>query len=190
MDLNFRLPQLFEPEKTPKHLHIGLRMIKTALAVFVCALLGFLRGHLAFFSMIAAVICIQPTTEQTIVTAFNRTVGTLIGGLCDMGAVYIGEILYINETDLLFLVIVSLSVIPVILFALAIKKPSAAAFSCMVFIAVTVLRTADISPFLSAMHRIIDTEIGILVALIVNIGIPHHEHHETNNLHEHKDHHG
>ena len=178
MNLKFRIPSLFEPEKTPRHLHIGLRMIKTALAVFICALLGFFRGHLAFFSMIAAVICIQPTTEQTIVTAFNRTVGTLIGGLCGMGAVYLGEILYLTEMDLLFLLIVSLSVIPVILIALAIKKPSAAAFSCMVFIAVTILRTAGMSHFVSAIHRIIDTEIGIVVALIINMGIPHHEHRE------------
>ena len=176
MDLKNKLPKLFEPEQSPKHLHVGLRMVKTAIAVFICALLGFLRGHTAFFSMIAAVICIQPTTRQTILISFNRTVGTLIGGICGMGAIYLGEITGLNETNLLYLLMVSLFVIPVILIALAIKKPSAAAFSCIVFIGVTVLRTADVSPFLSAIHRILDTEIGILVALFINTGIPHHEH--------------
>ena len=176
VDLKNNISQFFEPEKTPKHLHVGLRMVKTSIAVFICALFGFLRGDMAFFSMITAIICIQPTTEQTIVTSVNRTVGTLIGGFCGMGVIYLCELLYLAETDLLYLLIISLFVIPIILMALAIKKPSVAAFSCIVFIGVTVLRAADMSPFLSAIHRILDTGIGIFTALIINIGIPHHEH--------------
>ena len=43
------------------HFHVGMRIIKTALAVLVCGLIGWIRDQdsMNFFSMIAAVICIQ-----------------------------------------------------------------------------------------------------------------------------------
>src|SRR5699024_5419065 len=62
------------------HIHVGMRIIKTALAVFICGLIGWLRGEMTFFSMIAAVICIQKSTEATIKNSFNRVVGTAVGG--------------------------------------------------------------------------------------------------------------
>lgn len=165
-----KLPQLFETDKAPERLHIGLRIIKTSLAVFLCAVFGYWRGQMAFFSMIAAIICMQPTTEQTIVFAFNRSIGTLIGGAFGLAAIYIGDITGIIKNELLFLLLVSLLIIPVILINLIIRKPASAAFSCIVLIAIAV--TSDPAPFHAAYHRLIDTIIGILVALFINIVLP------------------
>ncbi|MCL1982122.1 MAG: FUSC family protein [Clostridiales bacterium] len=168
----FKMPPLFEPEQPAQRLHVGLRMVKTAIAVFVCALFGFWRGQPSFFSMIAAVICMQPTTDQTIVVAFDRTIGTLIGGLFGMAVIYIGSASGYIQIEWLYLFVVSLCIIPIILLTLAIRKPSTAAISCIVFIAVTIMYTLGTSPFHSAIQRMIDTEIGILVALAINVGLP------------------
>ncbi|MCL1809973.1 MAG: FUSC family protein [Clostridiales bacterium] len=168
----FKLPPLFEQEQPVQRLHVGLRMVKTAIAVFVCALFGFWRGQPSFFSMITAVICLQPTTDQTIVVAFDRTIGTLIGGFAGMAVIYLGSAVGFIEIELLYLFLVSLCIIPIILLTLAIRKPSTAAISCIVFIAVTIMYTLGSSPLHSAIQRMIDTEIGILVALAINIGLP------------------
>ena len=170
---NIHIPPLFEPEKSPKHLHVGLRIIKTALAVFISAAIGYLRGERAFFSMIAAIICIQPTEEQTIVSSFNRTVGSLIGGFCGMCVVFFAEATGLIHLELLYLLFVSLCIIPVILITLAIKKPTTSSFSCIVFTAVTVLYAAGGSPLHSALNRVLDTEIGVVVALLINLINPH-----------------
>ena len=54
----------FEEVETPLHFHIGMRIIKTVLAVFICSIIGWLRGEMTFFSMIAAVLCMQKSAEK------------------------------------------------------------------------------------------------------------------------------
>ena len=51
-----------------KEYRIGLRAVKTAIAVFVCAVISTIITHEEdiFCSCIAAVICMQPTCEQTL----------------------------------------------------------------------------------------------------------------------------
>ena len=60
---------------------IGARMIKSALAVFVCYLLYILRGYrgIPFYSSIAAIECIQPYRHISHQVAINRIFATLNG---------------------------------------------------------------------------------------------------------------
>ena len=69
----------FEEVEPPHHFHIGMRIIKTVIAVFICGLLGWLRDETSFFSMIAAVLCMQKSAEKTFTTSFNRIMGTALG---------------------------------------------------------------------------------------------------------------
>lgn len=69
---------------------VGMRMVKTALAVAICFFLYVLRGEegVPIFSTIAAIICMQPYAENSIQVSINRIIGTLLGGsLCASGAV-------------------------------------------------------------------------------------------------------
>lgn len=65
---------------------IGMRIVKTALAVFLCFLIDLLRNHQGapFYSAIAAILCMQPFVSNSVKVAFNRSVGTFIGGLFGM----------------------------------------------------------------------------------------------------------
>ena len=59
----------------------GLRMLKSALAVFLCFLIDTLRGGgVPFYSAIAAILCMQPDVQGGLRVGLNRVVGTLIGG--------------------------------------------------------------------------------------------------------------
>ena len=79
--------------KTPEHMktrkrqillpRIGMRMIKTAIAVFICLLIHILRGYTGpvIHSCVAAIICMQPYAEDTKRTGINRIISTVIGGV-------------------------------------------------------------------------------------------------------------
>lgn len=162
----------FEEVEAPHHFHIGMRIVKTVLAVFVCSILGWLRGETAFFSMIAAVLCMQKSTEKTLTTSFNRVIGTAVGGAYGVIVLFLETQFRLQRILPLFYLIVSLMLIPVILTATGIKKPSVAAFACVVFLSTTVYHVGDADPYTYALNRMLDTVIGIVVALIVNLAMP------------------
>ena len=65
---------------------IGLRMIKTSIAVFLCFLIYVLRNEqgIVFYSCIAAVLCVQQDSRDTLRVGKNRMEGTIIGGVSGM----------------------------------------------------------------------------------------------------------
>ena len=58
--------------------------------------------------------------------------------------------------------------IPLIYVTLVINHSSASAFTCIVFLGTTIAATPGTAPYIIASYRMIDTLIGILVALAVN----------------------
>jgi len=163
--------QFFEPEATPDHIHIGLRTIKTVVAVFIAAMLCYLRDSWPALAMMAVVICMQASTEKTIIMSLNRTLATVIGGVFGMGTVFLADVTGLYHIVPLYYLAVSVVMILVILLTLYIKKPSITALSCVVLISVAISRGLD-SPYIGAMNRVIDTLIGIGAALLVNITLP------------------
>lgn len=160
------------PDDYHYHLHIGMRMVKTVVAVYICALIGWLRHEEAFFSMIAAVLCMQRSTEKALSMAFIRIVGTAIGGLFGVLLLFAETKLHMQRIMPLYYLAVSLMLIPVISSALAMRKPSAAAFSCVVFLSIVIHHVDDALPYLFALNRMLDTLTGIIVALLVNLVTP------------------
>lgn len=150
--------------KFPK---VGMRMVKTAVAVFICLLITFIRPEsVPIYSTITAVLCMQPYLSNTKEIAINRIVGTLIGGLAGM-LVLMFMRSYIPWPTIQF-GIVSICMIPLIYVTLVINHSSASAFTCIVFLGTTIAATPDTAPYIIASYRMFDTLIGILVALVVN----------------------
>ena len=162
----------FEEVETPHHFHIGMRIIKTVLAVFVCSIIGWLRGEMTFFSMIAAVLCMQKSAEKTFTTSFNRIMGTAVGGAYGVMVLFIETQVHAQRIMPLYCLIVSLMLIPVILTTIAIKKPSTAGFAGGVCLSTPLYHVGDADPYTYALNRMLDTAIGIVVALIVNLAMP------------------
>ena len=71
---------------------IGLRMIKSSIAVFLCLMLNMLRQGqgVVFYSCIAAVLCMQQDAGSSVRVGKNRVVGTLVGGAADLIGSLIG----------------------------------------------------------------------------------------------------
>lgn len=157
------------------HIHIGMRIIKTALAVFICGVIGWLRERdgLNFFSMIAAVICMQKTAEATIRNSFNRVIGTAVGGAFGVAVLFVETQLHLQQLFMpLYILVCSVLIVPIIVTTLAIHKPTVTGFTCIVFLGVVIYHVGDASPYTYAMDRLLDTVIGIIVALIINLTMP------------------
>ena len=156
------------------HFHVGMRIIKTALAVLVCGLIGWIRDQdsMNFFSMIAAVICIQKSAEATIKNSFNRVIGTAIGGAFGVALLFVETHVHMQRIIPIYLLVTSVLIIPIIVTTLAIHKPSVTGFTCIVFLSVAIYHVGDSSPYTYAMNRLLDTVVGIIVALIINLAMP------------------
>lgn len=151
---------------------VGMRSVKTVLAVLICFLIDFIRGVIPFQSSIAAILCIQPDTENMFKMALNRIIGTLLGGLGGTLALTVYLALGIPYGSVWFYIALCPLLFPLIHIPVRLGWPSAAALTCIVFISVTLSYTLDVSPLFIASQRVIDTVIGVLVALPVNLLLP------------------
>ncbi len=162
--------------KLPK---IGMRMIKSSVAVFICFLISFARPDaMPFYSAIAAILCMQPDVSNSIKVALNRTIGTFIGGIMGVLVLLIFHFKLPPEMLILKYLIVSILIIPLIYITILIKKPTASYITCVVFLSIVIAHGNDVNPFMFGINRIIDTLIGIGVSLAINAIIPHKKHSE------------
>lgn len=147
---------------------VGLRMIKTSLAVCICFMIYFLRGEegVPVFSTIAAIICMQPHVENSRQAAFNRIVGTLVGAVFAILIIYvIREIPW--QYRIFRYVVISFTIIPVMYVTVLFKKTGATALSGIVLLSICLSNMGQ-APIIDAVNRSVETIIGILVSLGVN----------------------
>ena len=147
---------------------VGMRMIKTALAVAICFMIYFLRGEegVPIFSTIAALICMQPYMENTVESSVNRIIGTLLGAA--FALVVLWGIRYIPwEYRFFRYLIISFAIIPVMYITVLMKKTGAAALAGIVLLSVC-LSNGGQPPIIDAWNRSVETIVGILVSMVVN----------------------
>lgn len=159
---------------TPEHRHrVGMRIIKTVIAVFLCGLLAFLRDKSALYSMFAALFCVQNSAGKTIESSISRALGTLIGGVVGVLTVYSMDTLNILHIDLLRYLIMSVLLIPVIEFCLAIKKPGCAGMACMVVMCLVV--DPGNKPAVDSIERLFETVVGVMLACGIDVLLPYQQ---------------
>ncbi len=156
----------------PEHRHrVGMRIIKTVVAVFLCGVLAFLRDKSALYSMFAALFCVQNSTGKTFHSSIDRALGTLIGGVVGVLTVYAMDTLNILHIDLLRYLLMSLLLIPVIELCLTIKKPGCAGMACMVVMCL-VVDPGD-RPAIASIERLFETVVGVVLASGIDVLLPY-----------------
>lgn len=177
-------------KKQSKLPRIGLRIIKSAVGVFLCYVVNLLRGGqgIVFYSQLAVLWCMQDYVSETKAKAKQRSIGTVVGAL--IGLIYlvleniwkhesvvdsvgqIGATLFRGFTIALFIVIV-------LYVTVLMKKKDASYFSCVVFLSIVVNHLTDSNPYLFVWNRFLDTMIGILLGILVNtFSLPRNKHPE------------
>ena len=179
------------------HIHIGKRIIKTAITLFLALLIyvAFLgldnllnmshdnfkapsKMYTPFFAGIAAVYATHQNRKLSIKQAKVRSVGSIIGGYFGMIIVFLYELIAINIFklenhmilfELIKYVIVSLSIIPLIVITVKIKQVDAVVITCLTFLSVTISqRNGGMPVFQFATNRVFSTLIGVGLSLFVN----------------------
>lgn len=151
---------------------IGMRIIKSAIGVFLCYLVNLLRGDsgIVFYSQLAVLWCIQDYISETKSRAAQRTIGTVIGAVWGLIVILVHAAIskYVSVADIIYGVIVSVSIILVLYTTVIFKKKQASYFSCVVFLSIVVNHITDSNPYLFVLNRFLDTMIGIIIGVVVN----------------------
>ena len=179
-------------------LKVGLRIVKTALAVFMCLTLyvilktiEYIPGvpenfafnwYNPFFAGIAAAYSIHPSKKASFRQAKNRCVASLIGGiigilLVSIYTVFGGEwpnVYAVNLETFNFLlpyILVSICIVIVIETGVILKQKDAIFVSVLTFLSVTINPNSAVEKWYwqFGINRILSTIIGVLIALGVNM---------------------
>lgn len=151
---------------------IGLRIIKSAVAVALCYVVSFIRGNsgIVFYSQLAALWCMQMYVANSWKNALLRILGTLIGAA--YGLIFLIFRQYVafpaKWDEYISAGIISLMIIALLYTTVLVKKKQASYFSCAVFLSIVVSHAGDSNPYLFVWNRFLDTMIGIVIGIGVN----------------------
>ncbi|MBP0973438.1 MAG: FUSC family protein [Oscillospiraceae bacterium] len=148
---------------------IGGRILKSSLAAVLCILVYELRtllpigNGIPFYSVLAALWCMQPYPDTTRRMAAQRSIGTLIGAAFGLLFILLGI-----RSQMIAYLTAGVIIIPVIYACVLLDKKNAAFFSCVVFLSISLSHSFDEAPYVFVLNRVLDTIIGILIGVTVN----------------------
>lgn len=141
---------------------LGFRIIKTGMAVTICVAISYiLQLEYPFYAVIATVIAMGKSIDISFKAGKNRMIGTFIGAA-------IGIIFAMIDPGNIGLC--GIGVIITLYCCHVLKLYSSATIACIVFSAI-MLNLRGALPIVYGTNRILDTFIGIVVALLVNITV-------------------
>ena len=150
----------------------GQRILRSVISVWLCIVVYYLRGRRGepFYSIIAALQCIQPYSSSMLSEGRDRIIGTFIGAFWGAAIVF-SELLPIGgsfETALIHYSLLGLLTGLVIYSTVLLKIPQYALFSAMVFLGISMYHLEDANPYIHVFNRTMDTIIGVVIAILVN----------------------
>lgn len=141
-------------------IHLGLRTLKTALAVTLALFAAELaHSTMPIFSAIGAISAMSRTLGDAITACLTQLAGCVCG--CVIGCLFL--LLFPQMAPPL----IGLGIVLVILVGLRLKIQFAIPLSCIVFVCICLNQTGG--PFSYAASRFLDTSLGLVIALAVNM---------------------
>lgn len=149
----------------------GMRVVKTAIAVFLCLVIVGLIGHKSYsgYSAIVAIVCMQKGVDDSLNVSKNRIIGTIIGAIFGIFTFKMIEYFGIVENIVLPYILVAIMMIVLMMVIILLNKQTVTAITCIIFLSVAVLRDSSVDVWFFAFRRVIDTLVGILISLMVNL---------------------
>ena len=154
--------------------HLGQRIVKTTVAVFLCLLYYWIRGYrgadMPTEAAITAIVCMQPYVRDSGEYARNRFAGTFVGA--GWGLLFLLFFLLLPALgERLFLVygLMALGVLASLYTAVLIRKADASALAAIVFLCVVISFPDIEQPLRQALDRFLGVLLGTVVAIAVNV---------------------
>ncbi len=146
--------------KFPK-ISIGLRTIKTALAVLLSLLVTELLGTTdskMIFAMLGAMSAVQPTYKESLEACLSQIIGVIFGAICSV---------LLTAIPMPALAAIGIGIVLVITLYNILQIRYSPSLPC--FILVLACTTPNIQPFSYATGRIWDTTIGLAIGMLINM---------------------
>ena len=152
---------------------IGLRIIKTCIAVTLCLLFYMLRGYrgadMPAEAASTAIICMSTNVRSTRQSAFVRFLGTLIGAFWGfIFLVIVPQISVLHDNYLALYLHMGLGTLLALYTAVLIRKPEVAGLAAIVFLCVVITYPDIEDPMQQAFKRILDVMVGTSIAILIN----------------------
>ncbi len=165
---------------------IGLRIIKSAIAVSVCLIIDIVLLSLwpqiefemysPFFAGLATVYSISNNRNNSFKLARIRSIGSVIGSVVAVLVVLFFELVVLPATGITNPIVglsikyflVAIFLIALIYFTVITKQTDATFVSCLTYLSVTVGNRTTLAPTLFALNRTLSTIVGVLIALLIN----------------------
>lgn len=146
---------------------IGMRTIKTALAVGIClevfSLLNIGSSINGVQAAFAATICMKSSLQQTLKTGLDRTMGTIIGAF--FGILFLMLESYIPHA--LFALVATAGVVAVIYLCNVFRLRLSVTISVVVYVSILVTQRT-VTPLEYGAERLGETVFGIFIAFVIN----------------------
>ena len=139
---------------------VGMRTIKTGIAVMLCCIFTSFVVDNMFYCATACVVTMQDTIKTSFKMGWQRVFGTLIGGLVGFLLVLISPA---NP------ILCGIGIMIVIKFC-EIFKLSSLVVSSVTFFSLY-LGYIDSAPLVYSIQRVIDTSVGVIMGLIINYSV-------------------
>lgn len=152
--------------KLPK---IGMRIIKTTIAVGICfAIFYILKSNTPpLIACIGAIICMQQQMEDSKEISFIRIFGTATGAFFGMLTIILFEYTPNISTEQMYIFITAMLIL-VFYGSLLLNQATTGGLSAIVFLCVALVDSNSTSPIIEAFNRTIETFVGAGVSLAVN----------------------
>lgn len=161
-------------EHRPPHAPIpglGWRSIKTALAATLCALLyAFLPDRNPTFACIGAIFGLGADMGDSWRNGGNRLIGTVIGGFLGLGLYWLEHLIAPEGSYWLCLPLIFVGVLILVSLAVVFHWPGAVQPGGVVLCIILFNTPANHIDY--ALDRMLDTAIGVVMALLVNLLLP------------------
>ncbi len=147
--------------------HVGMRNVKTTLAVAICIIVYWYvdRPGGLILACIAAIVSMQSTIEEAMSESVKRIAGTLFGGI--LGAVLV-SINSVHTGRIINLLAAALGTMLIIFLCNLLGYPQIISMSLVVFL-IVVFDPSLTHPFSYAMNRVLDSGIGIAISVVINL---------------------
>lgn len=152
-------------------LHVGWRTIKTAVSAMLVAIVYCLIGRNPAFACIGVIFGMGVDMRDSIQNGGNRLFGTLIGGLLSIGVFWVYLLFYPQGGHTVFLAVLLGAATVILILLCQYFWPGGVQPGGVVLC--IVLFSTPIESYVSyALNRILDTAIGVIMALLVNYFLP------------------